>query len=336
MALAPLQMDTPLLLSPFASFRSVSPDVVEAQVGSKTHRLEPLECELALEFRAPRTVADLYASIETDADVADVRDAVSGLVALGVVSPQNEEDTGIEAILHPKTFADPTLLDRVGAAVAEGRAVAIPNAFDDELAERAYAGLSATRNWAPFERFDLPFFHYRHHNIYNPPDLPSEIAPFRRALGSRSTKARMTRLTGCDCEGDLALGASLYLPGDYSLPHTDGAERRSVAYVWYLTKEWKPDWGGHFVWCPTGAVANPAFNTLVVFRVDHRSLHFVAPVAPTAQGRRMAVNGWWTTKGSSPPRSGALPAGNWSVPLVAGQYGERSSRLDDDSGVVLL
>lgn len=84
--------------------------------------------------------------------------------------------------------------------------------------------------------------------------------------------------------------------GDHSLPHTDWVGQRTVAYVWHLSKNWKPEWGGALYWAQHHhAVATyPAsFNTLVLFSVTTTSAHFVTTVSPNHKGKRLTFNGWW-------------------------------------------
>jgi len=47
-------------------------------------------------------------------------------------------------------------------------------------------------------------------------------------------------------------------------------------------------------WCARGWYLPPTFNTLVLFNVGLESNHFVTHVSPYAQGKRLAINGWWT------------------------------------------
>ena len=44
--------------------------------------------------------------------------------------------------------------------------------------------------------------------------------------------------------GDTTGAPSWYDTGHHSLPHTDWVGQRTVAYVWHLSKNWKPEWGG--------------------------------------------------------------------------------------------
>ena len=94
-----------------------------------------------------------------------------------------------------------------------------------------------------------------------------------------------------------------YMPGDHSLPHTDAVPgsagaKRQVAFVWHLAKDWRSERGGALFWCPKSLYLPPLFNTLVLFNVGPDTHHFVTEVSPYAQGKRLAVKGWWT--GQSP------------------------------------
>ncbi|KAH8093026.1 hypothetical protein JL720_5200 [Aureococcus anophagefferens] len=74
------------------------------------------------------------------------------------------------------------------------------------------------------------------------------------------------------------------------------ADTRTVAYVWHLSKGWRPEWGGALYWAGADhAVAtHPAsFNTLVLFCVTTTSAHFVTTVSPHHEGKRLTFNGWW-------------------------------------------
>ena len=106
----------------------------------------------------------------------------------------------------------------------------------------------------------------------------------------------MKELTSRDCSGETVGAPSWYKEGDHSLPHTDWVGQRTVAYVWHLSKNWKPEWGGGLYWTQHDhAVATyPAsFNTLVLFSVTTRSAHFVTTVSPQHKGKRLTFNGWW-------------------------------------------
>ncbi len=245
-------------------------------------------------------------------------------------------DASLQTILHPATFRDPGVLATIGRELEDGRAVVIADAFDEALALRAHAALERCTTWQRYEGYE-PFFQFHHHNLYGVENLPPEVLDCGRVLGSTPTRLLLSVLTGADCRGPLTLAASLYLPGDYSLPHTDACGARSLAYVWYLTKGWLPEWGGHFVWCPTGAVVNPTFNSLVLFKVTETSLHFVAPVSRHARGRRLSVNGWWNASiPRVPAAKDTAPAFSSALQLAPGPYGARVPSFAGRDDIVVL
>lgn len=220
----------------------------------------------------------------------------------------------IEPYLRPPVRA---LLADAAPRMASGGLVAIRDAFEPEFAERMYRSLDSCRAWRLHEGGEQSF-HFHHHNLYDPKEYPADLAWCASIFESPGTKAWVTRLSGRHCAGPAEFSASLYLPGDHSLPHndvaaTDGNFNRQVAFVWHLAKDWRPEWGGALYWCSKAAYLPPAFNTLYLFNVGPESNHFVTHVSPYAQGRRLTVNGWWTG-----PAATGLPAGKGPHRIAAG------------------
>src|SRR5262249_26518257 len=142
-----------------------------------------------------------------------------------------------------------------------------------------------------------------HHNIYDESLFPADLSWCQQIFQSDSTKDFIQRLSQRNCQGETVFSASLYLPGDHSLPHSDflahNNEHRQVAFIWHLTKHWQSDWGGDFFWCPNSRAISPSFNTLLLFNVRLDSTHSVTQVSPSARSKRLAISGWWTgTKAS--------------------------------------
>merc|ERR1712224_920721 len=71
--------------------------------------------------------------------------------------------------------------------------------------------------------------------------------------------------------------------------------QRSVAFVWHLSKHWKPEWGGAFYWIPEPKYMHAEFNSLYLFSVTHEGYHQVTSVSPLSAEKRLAFNGWWTS-----------------------------------------
>lgn len=204
----------------------------------------------------------------------------------------------IETYLHPSLRGPGSALADTGPRLAAGGLVAIRDAFEPDFAERMYRSLDRCTTWRVYEGCE-EHFHYHHHNLYYSDEYPADLAWCSKVFDSSSTKAWVTRLSGRSCLGPIEFGASWYLPGDHSLPHNDVAAsganfNRQVAFVWHLAKDWRPEWGGALFWCPKACYLPPVFNTLWLFNVGPETTHFVTHVSPYAQGKRLAISGWWT------------------------------------------
>jgi hypothetical protein len=199
-----------------------------------------------------------------------------------------EQSLAAHLALVPETRA------KLEEHLRKGDVCVIRDAFEPEFAEGVYQALSGFRSWKLYEDHQ-PHFMFHHHNIYDNAFFPPALERCEALFCSPATRAWMSALSGLDCAGDPRFSASLYLPGDFSLPHDDSREGRQVAYVWHLTKDWHHTWGGEFFWCSPPRWVPPSFNTLILFKVEAgRSLHCVSAVSPFATGRRLTVNGWWT------------------------------------------
>jgi thioredoxin 1 len=201
----------------------------------------------------------------------------------------------IETHLRPSVRA---ALEDAGPLLAAGSLVAIRDAFEPDFAERIYRSLDSCTTWRLYEGYE-EHFHYHHHNVYEIGEFPADLAWCSKIFDSSNTKKWVTGLSARSCLGPAEVSASWYLPGDHSLPHNDVAgndasSNRQVAFVWHLAKDWRSEWGGALFWCSKGCYLPPVFNTLWLFNVGPESNHFVTRVSPYAQGKRLAVNGWWT------------------------------------------
>ena len=108
--------------------------------------------------------------------------------------------------------------------------------------------------------------------------------------------AFVRELTGREGIERVSMMAARYLPGHFLTLHDDAheGERREVAYVLNLTKDWPVEWGGllHIVEPDRRTVRTairPAFNRLVLMRPP--MWHFVSQVASYAQAPRYTLTG---------------------------------------------
>src|SRR5262245_41837974 len=170
----------------------------------------------------------------------------------------------IEGYLSPAWLAQ---IEAVKVHLSAGALVVIRNAFQPAFAERMFRCLDSCTAWKVYEGGNADF-HYHHHNLYNTGDYPPDLVLCERVFDSPPSRNFAARLSGRRCTGSTVFSASWYLPGDHSLPHTDAVshsegDNRQLAFIWHLTKEWRPEWGGALFWCPRAAYVQPRFNSLV-------------------------------------------------------------------------
>ena len=203
----------------------------------------------------------------------------------------------IEHYLNPKHFEDPATMKDIAEKLQAGDVVVLRDAFRPEFAEMMYSELSAKGvAWELNEAYFPDGYHHRHHNVYDKSTWSARLNSTLGVFAHAASQRFMKELTGRDCSGETVGAPSWYKEGDHSLPHTDWVGQRTVAYVWHLSKNWKPEWGGALYWAQHdhGVATYPAsFNTLSLFSVTTRSAHFVTTVSPHHKGQRLTFNGWW-------------------------------------------
>jgi 2OG-Fe(II) oxygenase superfamily len=201
----------------------------------------------------------------------------------------------IQDYLSPHVM-EPDKLNEIRKKLWDGKVVVIENAFLPDFAESMHQELLQL-NYSLFESYHPDGFHYSHHNVYDKVPFNPFLLAACDIFDSQQSKSFMSDLTGRDCNGRLVYGASWYAPGDHSLPHSDHVSAKTVAYVWHLSKNWLPEWGGALYWCPEEnhhAYVHASFNTLTLFSVHVDTNHMVTQVSPHATENRLAWNGWWT------------------------------------------
>ncbi|MEM9738278.1 MAG: 2OG-Fe(II) oxygenase family protein [Pseudomonadota bacterium] len=127
--------------------------------------------------------------------------------------------------------------------------------------------------------------------------LPPPVAAMANDLMSSDVLAFLGKLAGLSGVSKVDAHLTQFRPGHYLTRHIDSlhANNRKLAFVWGLTKDWHPDWGGLLQFydrsgTPKLAFA-PGFNTLDIFSVEQ--IHAVTYVTPFATGPRQAVSGWY-------------------------------------------
>lgn len=122
------------------------------------------------------------------------------------------------------------------------------------------------------------------------------LADFARLMSSNPMLQMLRTVTGATELVFTDGHATAFGPGDFLTGHDDDVpgKDRLAAYVFGLTPQWRPEWGGlllfHGTRDATAFALEPRFNTLDLFAVPQR--HSVSMVTPAARDRRYAVTGW--------------------------------------------
>ena len=132
---------------------------------------------------------------------------------------------------------------------------------------------------------------------------PTPLNAFARFLSSSEIQSFLRAVTGAADVTFADAQATAYGPRHFLTAHDDLApkQKRRVAYVFNLTKDWPVDWGGLLTFHDGTSKAveamAPAFNALNLFAVPQ--LHSVSFVTPFAARRRFSVTGW--LRAGTPP-----------------------------------
>ena len=277
--------------------------------------------QVLMAFAEKTTARQVFHTLNVDVGIEEFARIIREFIDRDLLRPNlpAEDGPNLQQFLGERVFGSPTLTDKLCREMRQGRAIVVPDALPADLAERVYHELDLSNRWAVVEG-GHDFFHYRTSGIEHIEAHGGAFAECGRLFCSSATRRFIGELSGQDCTGDANTAAAWYRPGEYALPHNDSAvdTSRSVAYIWYLTKDWRQEWGGALFWCPTGQYISPRFNVLVMFNVKPSNMHLVCPIAPTATAKRLTINGFWrAAKRRSPPVSARPDA--WISPQVCGK-----------------
>lgn len=122
-------------------------------------------------------------------------------------------------------------------------------------------------------------------------------------LNSATFLAFIRRVTGVPDIRWADAQATIYQAGHFLKYHTDEtpSQKRLVAYVLNLTKDWGRDWGGFLQFFDENynveQALRPIFNAINLFTIPaHHSVSMVATYAPRG---RISITGWF--RGDDPP-----------------------------------
>jgi Rps23 Pro-64 3,4-dihydroxylase Tpa1-like proline 4-hydroxylase len=286
-------------------------------------------------FAEKTTTRQAFHALDVDIDIDEFAKVVLHFVECGLLRHDQpvDDEHGLSHVLNPRVVSNPALVDKLGSWMRQGRVVIIPDALPADFAEQVYRDLDQSTSWRLLEG-GHDFFHYRNCYIDGLDGRSPALAECSRLFKSTATRRFIGELSGQDCSGEARTAAAWYRPGEYALPHDDSlaGASRCVAYIWYLTKDWRQEWGGALFWCPTGQYIRPRFNTLAIFNALPSNVHFVCPVAPTATTKRLTINGFWHQAGP-PPALKAISPDDVVSPRAYGPTGPEDPEL---SPVIVL
>jgi Rps23 Pro-64 3,4-dihydroxylase Tpa1-like proline 4-hydroxylase len=300
-------LDEPYWLNPRVVSSIGGPDSMIVSGIGATFELSFDLFRVLVRFTERMTTRHAFHVLEIDIGIDEFAQIVSDFHDRGLLQRDESADDkyDLRHYLNPLLFGRPEFVSKIGDSIRQGRAVIIPDALPIALAERAYSDLDRASNWRPTEG-GHDFFHYKVCVLDSIDDRTPALAECKQLLTSSPTRRFINELSQQDCAGDAGVVATWYRAGEYALPHDDSLDdsRRSIAYIWYVTKDWQREWGGSFFWCPTGQYVVPRFNMLTIFRVQPENVHLVCPVASGATRKRLAVSGFWRRadgSAASPP-----------------------------------
>jgi len=257
----------------------------------------PLEFfHVLMAFAEPKTAAQALEVLDVDVDADEFARIIGDFVGRRLLLPCQPDDDGggLQQLLAPRVFGDAAAVEQIAGWMRQGRAIVIPDALPADFAEDVHRDLCRSSQWTVREG-SHDFFHHRNSTLGYLEDRGPALARCSRLFKSKPTRRFIAGLSGQDCGGRVSVDGAWYRPGDYALPHNDmqASEPRSVAYIWYLAKDWQREWGGSLFWCPTGQSISPRFNLLVLFNVAPSNVHLVCPVSPAATAKRLTITGFW-------------------------------------------
>lgn len=128
-------------------------------------------------------------------------------------------------------------------------------------------------------------------------DCSELLKEFLDFLNSNSVLTTIRKISGLQGIEFADAQATRYDPGHFLKSHNDLVEgkNRLAAYVFNLTPDWHPDWGGNLMFYDDKKnvtdVFVPKLNSLSLFAVGTR--HAVSLVSPFARRARIAITGWF-------------------------------------------
>lgn len=165
---------------------------------------------------------------------------------------------------------------------------ALPLKDKEEIKTSVYSGAQ--------QGFSYMFKNYPAFDLAQSGNCSALLAAFLEFLNSPSFLETIASISGIQNIEFADAQATRYEPGHFLNSHNDAVagKNRLAAYVFNLTADWHPDWGGNLMFYDDDKdvteVFVPGMNSLSLFSVGTK--HAVSLVSPFARRPRLAVTGW--------------------------------------------
>lgn len=147
------------------------------------------------------------------------------------------------------------------------------------------------------------------HDIANFDEHKSPTLHKFRVFMHQTVKRWLQEATGVELNERVAITGSDYREADLLLPHDDRLEERKFAFVFYLSPEWREEYGGLLHLYDSIPEENrpskiaktifPGENAFVFFQVKVNSWHAVSEVVAKDKSR-LSLNGWFHMDNTPP------------------------------------
>lgn len=154
-----------------------------------------------------------------------------------------------------------------------------------------------------FSRNEFSYYFYRTFNANISQYSPIEYE-LRNYMSSSDFINFLNSITNLNLTKLNTLFVSKYTSNCFLSTHNDAGNGR-IAFVLHLTKDWKPQYGGHLHFLNEERTKiietfTPQFNSLMIFEVPPKTEnsdggipHFVGHVAPNVNIPRISITGWY-------------------------------------------
>ena len=119
---------------------------------------------------------------------------------------------------------------------------------------------------------------------------------FRAFVTEPPFKDFLEAVSGIDLGPGDNFGVHAFHAGDFLLDHDDSSKNRRIAFVTYLSRDWRPEYGGAlFMEDPQGDVRtfDAEYNSMVVFDTLAGTTHHVGRIDDAAGDRARRTFGGW-------------------------------------------